>query len=132
MRALLGVRHCLPSAMQGAKQILSLRDGRGDAALERRVGMGDAARVIGHDFQQKLSLNSENGEQNSQTCAVGSAQAKQHKAWRDTQATPKQQQGRHALMLVHPGTRCAANLMLLVHRHTEALALLAPRRIAGV
>ncbi|MCD9639619.1 hypothetical protein HAX54_024255, partial [Datura stramonium] len=42
--------------------------------------------VIGHDFQQKLSLNSENGEQYGRTCALGIVQAKQQKAWHEAQA----------------------------------------------
>ncbi|MCD7450373.1 hypothetical protein HAX54_005716, partial [Datura stramonium] len=41
--------------------------------------------VTGHDFQQKMSLNSEIGVQNCWTSTDGIAQAKQQKAWREVQ-----------------------------------------------
>ncbi|MCE3049652.1 hypothetical protein HAX54_045473, partial [Datura stramonium] len=51
--------------------------------------------VIGHDFQQRLSLNSENKEQDGRTCALGIAHAKKHKAWREEQAQVQHSLTRH-------------------------------------
>ncbi|MCE2055023.1 hypothetical protein HAX54_041803, partial [Datura stramonium] len=59
--------------------------------------MKSDVQVIGHDFQQKLSLDSENGVQNCWMSTKGIAQDKQHKAWREAQEHVPHGLARHAV-----------------------------------